>query len=435
MATPQLVSNVTQTFSTILPSGSVSAFLGTPPATLKDYYIASYFLFQFGLKTDPIHGSPVSPKRPPPEAYVSETNGPAIIASMIASIVVMVLITSIRLGIRLFNRGLMMGLDDLFIIPGVILAVAWPALQICAVVYGGAGKHMYDVTYEEYSYFKLYANVDKLLFFLAVGFIKLSICFFNRRLTSITSKPWRIFNNCFIAALVAYILLALFWCIFQCNPPYAGWNIIRVAKEVKHKPQCISDNVVGSGLSVIHALMDFGLLSVPLIILWKVQMNWMTKARLFFVFSIGGMSAIGSVVRQVEQERLKGDILFNFVPLQNWTLIDLTFGVVAASLPILSAFIPKSWKSAVGSKKSTHPSNGYFKKSGHAKLQSGRDGRIGKGSGTESDITRTDVIELTYQDKKDLGWDNVSDDTREVAESLEIVGASPSPKVREVPEH
>lgn len=168
---------------------------------------------------------------------------------------------------------------------------------------------MYDVTYEEYSYFKLYANVDKALFFLAVGFIKLSICFFNRRLTSITSRAWLIFNNCFIGLLVAYLLLALFWCIFQCDPPYAGWNIIRVATELKHKPKCMSDNIVGSALSVIHALMDFGLLSVPLIVLWKVQMSWKTKARLFFVFSIGGMSAIGSVVRQVEQERLSTDIL------------------------------------------------------------------------------------------------------------------------------
>lgn len=118
MSTSSLAANATSTFSTILPSGSISAFLGTPPATLKDYYIAQYFLFQYGLKTDPILGAPVNPKRP--AIYVSETNGPKILASMIAAICVMLTITALRLGIRIFNRGLLVGLDDVFIVPGVV---------------------------------------------------------------------------------------------------------------------------------------------------------------------------------------------------------------------------------------------------------------------------------------------------------------------------
>ena len=55
--------------------------------------------------------------------------------------------------------------------------------------------------------------------------------------------------------------------------------------------------------------MDFALLSVPLIVLWKVRMGWGTKLRLYFVFSIGAMSCIGSVMRQIEQKRLSSDVL------------------------------------------------------------------------------------------------------------------------------
>lgn len=33
------------------------------------------------------------------------------------------------------------------------MAVAYPALQIAMVQYGGAGKHMFDVTYIEYYYY------------------------------------------------------------------------------------------------------------------------------------------------------------------------------------------------------------------------------------------------------------------------------------------
>jgi Fungal rhodopsin domain len=184
-----------------------------------------------------------------------------------------------------------------------LLAIAWPTLQICAVVYGSAGKHMYDVTYEEYGRFKTFANIDKLIFFLAVGFIKVSIGFFNRRLTSLTSRAWSIFNNIFLFLLFVYINLALFWNIFQCDPPYAGWDAIRTAKRGK-RFHCTSDTIVGSALSVIHVFMDFGLLSVPLIDLWKVRMSWFTRLRSYFVFSIASMSVIGSILRQIEQERI-----------------------------------------------------------------------------------------------------------------------------------
>lgn len=153
-----------------------------------------------------------------------------------------------------------------------------------------------------------FANIDKLIFFLAVGFIKVSICLLNRRLTSMTSKAWLIFTNVFLFLLFAYIIVALFWNIFQCNPPYADWDPIRIAKQGR-KPICTSDTIVGSSLSVIHVIMDFGLLSVPLTVLWKVRMGRLTRLSLYFVFSIGSMSTIGSVLRQIEQEHLKTDIL------------------------------------------------------------------------------------------------------------------------------
>jgi hypothetical protein len=156
---------------------------------------------------------------------------------------------------------------------------------------------MFDVTYEEYGRFKTFANIDKLIFFLAVGFIKVSICLFNRRLTSMTSRAWIMFNDIFIALLGAYLMVALFWNIFQCDPPWVGWDAIRVGKSPGHKAKCTPDTIVGSALSVIHVLMDFDLLSVPLVVLWKVRMGWGTKLRLYLVFSIGAMSAIGSVVR------------------------------------------------------------------------------------------------------------------------------------------
>ena len=121
--------------------------------------------------------------------------------------------------------------------------------DLCSHIRGRRKTHIRRDIKKEYGRFKTFANIDKLIFFLAVGFIKVSICFFNQRLTSLTSQAWRIFNNIFLFLLFVYINLALFWNIFQCNPPYAGWDAIRTAK--RGRPfHCTSDTIISSALSI-----------------------------------------------------------------------------------------------------------------------------------------------------------------------------------------
>jgi hypothetical protein len=104
--------------SSSIPTGTISALIGRPPNTTDDYYIAKYLLMAFGLNTDPALGVKISPARP--VNYVYETRGPRILVSMSIALAVMILITGMRLGVRVFRRGLMVGWDDVFIIPGVV---------------------------------------------------------------------------------------------------------------------------------------------------------------------------------------------------------------------------------------------------------------------------------------------------------------------------
>lgn len=151
-----------------------SALLGQPPATPDDYWIARSLLLSAGLtNVDPSQGAKIRLSRPPPHQYRFETRAPSIIAGSAVSIVIMVVITVTRLLIRCFDGGVQFGADDWLIIPGVVcilavffstlnaldwlightcpqtLAVVWPCLNIAIAHYGGAGKHIYDVTYHE----------------------------------------------------------------------------------------------------------------------------------------------------------------------------------------------------------------------------------------------------------------------------------------------
>jgi uncharacterized membrane protein YhaH (DUF805 family) len=74
----------------------------------------------------------------------------------------------------------------------------------------GAGRHTYESTYEEYNLYMYYLTVCKIIFYVAVGLIKVSITLFVRRLADRASKAWKLFADIFLVTVVAYILLAIF---------------------------------------------------------------------------------------------------------------------------------------------------------------------------------------------------------------------------------
>jgi len=70
------------------------------------------------------------------------------------------------------------------------------------------------------------------------------------------------------------------------------------------------------------------------------------KLRVGFLFSIGSISCIGSVMRQVTQYHQPLDVTWSMGVI-NWTTIDIFFAITAASLPVLNALVPKRWRFSV----------------------------------------------------------------------------------------
>lgn len=135
-----LSTSASATMAGAIPTGTISALIGQPPNTTDDYYIAKYLLMAFHLDTDPALGIVIAPKRPADADYVYETRETRIMVSMSIAIATMIIITGLRLGVRAFRTKLMVGWDDVVIIPGVLLAIAWPAMQLCAAIYGGVSS-------------------------------------------------------------------------------------------------------------------------------------------------------------------------------------------------------------------------------------------------------------------------------------------------------
>jgi len=134
---------------------SSSALIGHLPNNDDDYAIIRGFARLLGIpdeKLDPAKGFPLMVK--PPAGHPSyASQGPGINASMGVAIALVTIITGTRLFLRGFRRDLSFSYDDCVIIPALIGAIAWWGLAIGIAVKGGAGKHLYDVTYIESHWF------------------------------------------------------------------------------------------------------------------------------------------------------------------------------------------------------------------------------------------------------------------------------------------
>ena len=177
------------------------------------------------------------------------------------------------------------------------------------------------------------------MFYVYVGIVKMSIALFNVRLTTLTTRFWKNVNWTFFVVCTAYTLAALFLNIFKCNPQYASFNLLRIAESGK-VPKCLSVNHMNSILRLNLAL-DFTALAIPVIVLWKVQLSWKRKMRIFGLLSIGLVACIASVMTLVSQYTLATDPLWNYTTLLAWIMVELVVSQVAACAPTLAYLLPR----------------------------------------------------------------------------------------------
>lgn len=67
---------------------------------------------------------------------------------------------------------------------------------------------------------------------------------------------------------------------------------------------CSSRHNGGIASGVMNVISDFSILILPLPIIWRLQMSWAKKSRVFAVFGMGLFACIASVLRLVYQLEL-----------------------------------------------------------------------------------------------------------------------------------
>lgn len=163
------------------------------------------------------------------------------------------------------------------------------------VVQGGAGHHVWEVTYQQYNTYAYYGGICQILFYVAVGLIKVSITLFIKRIVQYASYFWTVVANVFLAIEVVYVLLAIFWQICLCRPYCASWDRW-YSGSLAQPASCWDYAPSVRTLGVSHLVLGVLLLLTPVIILWSVQMSWQKKARLFLLWAAGALSVFGGLL-------------------------------------------------------------------------------------------------------------------------------------------
>ncbi|KAL6713234.1 hypothetical protein ACLMJK_009355 [Lecanora helva] len=329
--------------------GSPSALIGNPPLNPSDLDIIKGLqkLLIAGTKPPyppmppPEQGMPFGTPRPPPAQYRVEGRRPQFIGLASVIIIIMTFVTGLRLAIRAQNAKIVFGKDDLAVAVGTAMALVIPVLFLAQVSYGGMGKHIYDLTYHELYVSHMLGATQTTFLFVSLGVIKISIILLYMRVSGFTSRMWMAVHWFLLSVVVSYCLGSLFVMVFTCSPIGIYFNL-RAIGRMQHPLTCIDQSKALAVLSATHVVTDFSLLAIPIALLWKVQMKWTKKLRIWLAGLFGLSSCSFALLRTITQYVVQEpDPTYDTVDMVVYLMLDVTTAVIAASLPVLSVLVTR----------------------------------------------------------------------------------------------
>ncbi|KAF6237360.1 hypothetical protein HO173_004250 [Letharia columbiana] len=260
----------------------------------------------------------------------------------------MLIIVSLRFVARRLSK---VGLwyDDWLIIPATLSATTCFASAIWMTQHG-LGQNVYILSPNQLDTFLKGMFISEIGWPISICMVKCSILAFYWRLFSSYGRSFRISVWAFLALMVNWGIVVVIATVFQCSPRHRPWS----------EGRCVNNTYwffVGS--SIPHIITDIALISLPMPLIWKLQMRRSQKAILSFIFGLGGFVTIVAIVRLVyliKADAEPADVTINLSNILIWTGVEVNMSVVCACLPSLRpivAFISDKFKQLC-KRKSTH---------------------------------------------------------------------------------
>ncbi|KAK8190455.1 integral membrane protein [Phyllosticta capitalensis] len=350
-----------------------------------------------------------------------ESQGPTVNAISI----VFAIITAVVMLARLYARVFLvqkLGLDDVLISIGALLAWAFIAATILAVSHG-LGSHYADVAKRGEDNLIQYAKIvwlSSIFYNACLGFIKTSVLALYMRLGDRGLRKLAIFMFVLVACQATGNSLAA---LFECSPIKAAYDTT-----VKNK-KCININAFYLANAAVNISTDVLTYTLPIRLVIHLQVPRNQKIGLGIMLSLGLFSCISSIIRItfIPDMLTSVDQTWVIASPMYWSVIETNVGILAASIPSFKVIAKRHIPRLLGSYYETDR-YGTGGQNGNHKSQPSRATfqNLGSQKGGTSSSTNNGSVCLRSLDKDGLATNPYTRDKGGISTRIEQDAASNS---------
>ncbi|KAI1413018.1 hypothetical protein F5Y13DRAFT_199502 [Hypoxylon sp. FL1857] len=261
-----------------------------------------------------------------------ETNAVTIYVPAAVFLAICPIIVATRIWARMGNGG-KLGPDDYTILASLGFALASGGIMLSACHYG-YGRHLTSLSpsdkYQAFKYFYLCQVTYKA----CINLTKASILLLYLRIFGNT-KWLRWACRFMLTCIIMYCIASVTVTIFQCTP-------VTKAFDKSLEGTCVSNGKFWYANAGFSIATDVIILTIPMPLVYALQIPKVQKAALMMVFALGVFVVITSCLRvtTIDLQATTPDPTYDIASTM-WTIIEMNVAIVCACLPQIRPLIVK----------------------------------------------------------------------------------------------
>ncbi|KAL8729343.1 MAG: hypothetical protein Q9181_005041 [Wetmoreana brouardii] len=202
-----------------------------------------------------------------------------------------------------------------------------------------AGVHQWDLRLRYLIQFNYYIHVSSVVYGVCIFFVKWSILLQYLQIFVPVRKTTTMYlvSHALIWTNFIFYSVCTFVVIFPCSPIRKAWD------PLASEGRCINMMALNVAASTINSASDIGILILPQISIWRLQMSLKRKVQVSGIFLVGIFACVASIVRLVYAIKLSisDDISYYSWLTEIWTHPEMASAIIVACLPVSPKFFQR----------------------------------------------------------------------------------------------
>ncbi|KAL5868717.1 hypothetical protein ACKVWC_009475 [Pyricularia oryzae] len=321
---------------------------------------------------------------PPPPGYVVNFDNPernSVEAAYVIAAVGMFLSAFFvfqRFYVKIFIRK-KLGFDDVCLVIAYLGSIAIQAMALRSFAMGYMGVHGWEIPFEKFQQFAFTGGyLNSVVYPIPTIFSKVTILLFLLEINAVQRwYRWSIYFTLFV--VVGSGIGIFISSIFACWPIEKSYNLL-------FPPtigSCVDRPAMYQATAALGVITDVLIISIPVPMIWTLQISKNKKIGLLVLFSIGSATVITSIVRLYLLITVLDSIdqTWGGGPVTVWILVEANLLIMCACLSTLRHFCRAVAPQFLSSSRGTKCKNSLSNTNGSVQLQTiGQVSSKGKGS-------------------------------------------------------